>query len=188
MLLIAIFNQWENPTAWVYWGLHGSYGVLWVLKSRLFPDKNWEARTGISYGLVIWGGLSLYWIAPYIITSQAVNAPPWLLGGCVALYGVGVFLHFTADMQKYWALRLRPNTLITEGVWRWCRNPNYLGELLIYLSFALLALYWVPLIVVLLFVLVVWLPNMRRKDRSLSRYPEFADYRQRTKRLIPYLW
>ncbi|RMG87786.1 MAG: steroid 5-alpha reductase, partial [Chloroflexi bacterium] len=32
LLLIAIFNQWENPTAWVYWGLHGSYGVLWVLK------------------------------------------------------------------------------------------------------------------------------------------------------------
>jgi hypothetical protein len=28
---------------------------------------------------------------------------------------------------------------------------------------------------------------MRRKDRSLSRYPEFAAYKQQTKLLIPYL-
>jgi hypothetical protein len=31
-------------------------------------------------------------------------------------------------------------------------------------------------------------PNMRRKDRSLSRYPEFAPYAARTKLLIPYVW
>ena len=96
------------------------------------------------------------------------HAPPWLLGLSVFVYAVGVFLHFAADMQKHTALALRPGELITAGLFARTRNPNYLGELLIYLSFAVLALHWAPLLVVALFLVVVWFPNMRRKDRSLA--------------------
>jgi protein-S-isoprenylcysteine O-methyltransferase Ste14 len=99
-----------------------------------------------------------------------------------------VFLHFVSDMQKHLSLELRPGTLITEGLWGIVRNPNYLGELLIYLGFGLLALHWAPLLVIVLFVAAVWVPNMKRKDRSLSRYPEFAAYEARTKLWIPYVW
>ncbi|PSN17333.1 steroid 5-alpha reductase, partial [filamentous cyanobacterium CCP5] len=31
-------------------------------------------------------------------------------------------------------------------------------------------------------------PNMRKKDESLSRYPEFADYRARSGLLLPQLF
>ena len=187
LAMMAIYGQWHNPTAWVYLGLHGSYGILWVLKSRVFGDRQWEKPTGWGYGLVIWAGLTLYWIAPWLITSRSVEAPPWLLGLCVFGYGLGVFLHFAADMQKHTALALRPGQLITDGLFARTRNPNYLGELLIYSSFAALALHWAPLLVVALFLAVVWIPNMRRKDRSLARYPEFADYKKRSFVLIPRL-
>jgi hypothetical protein len=40
--MMALFSQWQNATAWVYLALHGTYGILWVLKSRNFPDKKWE--------------------------------------------------------------------------------------------------------------------------------------------------
>ena len=145
LAMMAVYGQWDNPTAWVYLGLHGSYGILWVLKSRIFGDRQWEQPTGWGYGLVIWGGLTLYWIAPWLITSQGVHAPPWLLGLSVFVYAVGVFLHFAADMQKHTSLALRPGQLITTGLFARTRNPNYLGELLIYLSFAVLALHWAPL-------------------------------------------
>ena len=134
LAMMAIYGQWDNPTAWVYLGLHGSYGILWVLKSRIFGDRQWEQPTGWGYGLVIWAGLTLYWIAPWLITSRDVHAPPWLLGLSVFVYAVGVFLHFAADMQKHTALALRPGQLITTGLFARTRNPNYLGELLIYLS------------------------------------------------------
>lgn len=188
LLLIALYDQWDNPTAWVYLALHGGYGALWVLKSRIFPDKQWAQPTGLAYGLVIWGGLSLYWLAPWLLMARGVQAPPWYLGGCVALYALGVFLHFAADMQKHTCLRLRPGELLTDGLWARVRNPNYLGELLIYLGFGLLAMHWAPVVVLLLFVLFVWLPNMRRKDRALARYPEFAAYKARTKRLVPFIF
>ncbi len=189
LLLIALFDQWENPTAWAYFALHGTYGVLWNLKSRIFPDKNWEQPRSLWYGVgVAWGGLTFYWLAPVIIMVEGVQAPAWVLGVCASVYVFGIFLHFASDMQKHTALQLRPGRLITEGLWSRCRNPNYFGELLIYLGFGLLAMHWIPLAVIAAFVVFYWLPQMRKKDRSLSRYPEFAAYKQRTSLFIPFVW
>lgn len=188
LILIAAFNQWENPTAWVYLALHGTYGWLWVLKSRLFPDKSWERPSSFAWGMVIWGGLTLYWIAPLLLMANGVRLTAFALGLIIALYTIGMFLHYVSDMQKHMALALRPGVLITDGLWALCRNPNYLGEFLIYLSFALLSAHWLPVVILLAFVAFVWMPNMRQKDRSLSRYAEFAAYRQRTRQFIPGLF
>lgn len=188
LLLIVLFDRWTSPTAWVYLALHGTYGLLWATKSRLFPDKAWEQPVPLWYGLFNWAALSCYWIAPVILVAGDVTVPAWGLAGCITLYTVGVCLHFGADLHKSVALKLRPGVLITDGLWALCRNPNYLGELLIYLGFGLLARHWLPPLVIALYVGLYWLPNMRRKDRSLSRYPEFAAYKARTKLFIPYVW
>ncbi len=187
LIMMAVFDQWHNPTAWVYFAIHGTYGMLWVLKSRIFPDESWEQPIGLIYALYIWGGLTLYWASPLIITSQNVEAPLWLMTACIIMYSLGVFLHFASDMQKHTALKLKPG-LITDGMWSYIRNPNYLGELLIYLAFALLAMHWIPLVVLALFIVIIWLPNMRAKDRVLSQFPEFEDYKARTKKFIPLLF
>jgi protein-S-isoprenylcysteine O-methyltransferase Ste14 len=188
LALMAVFHQLQNPTAWVYLALHGTYGTLWVMKGRIFPDRSWEQSCSLAYGLVIWAGLCLYWVAPWLIMSQGIQTPAWYLGMCVFLYAMGVFLHFSADMQKYIALKEKPGHLITDGLFSRVRNMNYFGELLIYSGFGLLAMHWLPLLILLAWVFFVWTPRMLRKDRSLSRYPEFADYRARTKLFIPFLF
>ena len=186
--LIVYFHQWENTTAWVYLALHGSYGIMWVLKSKIFPDTTWEAVCSIWYGLYIWGGLTLYWISPWIIMSTGVQNTPMYVGICIAVFAMGVFFHYAADMQKYAHLKLQPGKLITDGMMFRCRNTNYFGELLIYLSFALLSRHWVPIAVLFSFMIVIWFPNMRQKDKSLSRYTEYEEYKKRTSLLIPFLW
>lgn len=187
LCIMAWYDAWANATLWTYLALHGTYGFLWILKSRYFGDASWERETGIGYGLVIWGGLSLYWLAPWWIAHFDVQAPAWYLAMCVSIYSFGVFFHFAADMQKHVHLRYASGTLLTGGLWGLSRNPNYFGELLIYGGFTLLAMHWVPLLVLAAFVAAVWIPNMRRKDKSLSRYPEFREYRQNTRMLIPFL-
>jgi protein-S-isoprenylcysteine O-methyltransferase Ste14 len=188
LLLIAVYQQWQNPTAWIYLALHGTYGILWVLKSSIFPDKSWEKDASVLDVAYFWGGMSLYWVAPWLLVWRGVVAPPWYVALCVSLYAFGVFFHFAADMQKHVALRLEPGHLVTTGLFARCRNVNYFGELLIYSGFALLAMHWLPLLILLLIVLGVWLPNMRRKDRSLARYPEFDAYRRRSRLFIPFVW
>ena len=188
LLLIVYFNQWENTTAWVYLALHGSYGVMWVLKSKIFPDTTWEATCSVWYGLYIWGGLTMYWISPWIIMSDGVENTPMHIGICVAIFAMGVFFHYAADMQKHAHMKLQPGNLITDGMMNRCRNTNYFGELLIYISFALLSRHWIPIAVLVSFMIIIWLPNMRKKDKSLSRYGDYADYKKRSSLLIPFIW
>ena len=69
VLLINYFNAWNNIEAVLYLALHGTYGALWVTKSCIYPDKQWEQKTPLWYCLGIWIILSLYWISPYIIVS-----------------------------------------------------------------------------------------------------------------------
>jgi len=188
LVLILYFNQWENVTAWVYLALHGSYGIMWVLKSRIFPDKTWEEKCSIWYGLYIWGGLTLYWISPWIIMTSAVDNSSVYIGLCIALFTMGVFFHYAADMQKHAHLKLKPGELITDGLMARCRNTNYFGELLIYLSFAFMSRHWIPILVLASFMIIIWLPNMRKKDKSLSRYENYAEYKKRSSLLIPFIW
>lgn len=184
--LMALYAQWNNPTAWAYLALHGSYGIMWVLKSQIFGDKSWEKPTRLPYGLVIWAALTLYWLAPWILCAQAIVAPLWWLCICTSIFSIGVFFHFASDMQKHTELRLKPG-LITTGLWARSRNPNYFGELLIYLGFTLIPMHWAPLLALLAMVVFVWIPNMRRKDASLSRYPDFAEYKARSRLFIPFV-
>ena len=185
--IMAWHDAWDNNTAWMYLALHGTYGVLWVLKSRNFGDRQWETPVRLPYASVIWASLSLYWVGPWIIASQDVRAPAWYLAMCAVLWGLGVFFHFASDMQKHMHMKLAPGTLMTDGLWSRCRNPNYFGELLVYLGFTLLAMHWAPLLVLGAFMTAVWLPRMLRKDRSLSRYADFAAWTKRSALFIPYV-
>ena len=188
------FDSWNNIVAWIYLALHGTYGYMWILKSKIFPDRQWESKTSIRYGLFIWLGLSLYWISPYIIISGNSILPfsipmyPIYIFFCLTIYIFGVFLHFTSDMQKYIQLKYSPSNLIDNGMFKSLRNTNYLGELLIYLGFSLLALDWTPIIALMIFIIFIWIPNMYKKDTSLSKYSDFKKYKSKTKRFIPFLW
>jgi steroid 5-alpha reductase family enzyme len=106
----------------------------------------------------------------------------------IFIYTVGVFLHFASDMQKHTQLKYNPDHLITDGLLAYSRNINYLGEFLIYGSFALLAMGWIPFAVIAAYLLIVWGPNIRRKEKSLSRYPEFEEYKKKVKLFIPYIF
>jgi len=188
LALMAGYDQWQNTTAWVYLSLHGMYGALWVVKSWIFPDKNWEKEVGWAWTLISIFGLLAYWVAPWLLMSRGVQDPPWYLSICVGMNVLGVFLHFVTDMQKYTCLKLQPDTLISDGMMKRVRNLNYFGELLIYLSLALMTMHWIPLVILGLYIPLYWLPNMRRKDRSLSRYPEFEAYKKRSRLFIPFLF
>jgi protein-S-isoprenylcysteine O-methyltransferase Ste14 len=189
LILMAVYGQWQNPTAWIYLALHGTYGFLWVLKSRIFPDRAWEEQTSLAYGVfAIWGSLSLYWVAPWLLMARGVQAPGWYLALCISLYAFGVFFHFSTDMQKHACLQLRPGELITDGMFARVRNLNYFGELLIYGGFGLLAMHWLPMVILALWVVAYWLPRMRKKDQVLAQLPGFAPYKTHTRLFIPFIF
>ena len=98
-----------------------------------------------------------------------------------------MLLHYGSDAQKYFTLKYEKG-LITEGFFSRSRNPNYLGEILIYSSLALLSQHWISFAIVASVIAFVFLPRMRKKDESLSRYPEFAAYKEHSGMLLPKLF
>lgn len=186
LVVLGLMFAYQNFTLgpWVYLSVHGTYGLLWLLKDRLYPDKQWEQEIPLSLGIFAFMLANLYWVAPFIlISSRTVPSLP-LVSAAISLNILGVFLHYVSDAQKYYTLKYRQG-LITEGLFARCRNTNYLGEVLIYSSFAMLTQHWLPFLILFGFVAGIFIPNMLKKDQSLSRYPEFAAYKERSGLLLP---
>lgn len=187
LVVISLMIMFDNFSTgpWVYLALHGSYGLLWLFKSRTYPDPRWEENVSFPYAVLVFLALGMYWIAPYILISQHKTPPDTLLAAAIALNMFGMVLHYGSDAQKYYTLQYKPG-LITDGFFARCRNTNYLGELMIYVGFAMLSMSWMGYIGITLFFVFVFIPGMLRKEKSLSRYPKYAEYKRRTGFLWPW--
>ncbi|MGB8703201.1 MAG: steroid 5-alpha reductase, partial [Thermosynechococcaceae cyanobacterium] len=100
--------------------LHSGYGVLWLLKDRIYPDKRWEAPASIPLACSSFCLLGLYWLAPWLLISSNAQPSTLLLAIAVGVNLLGVFLHYGSDAQKYFVLKVRPG-LITDGFFARCR-------------------------------------------------------------------
>ena len=192
MGLLMWAYQNNTPAAWVYLGLHGSYGLVWILKDLAFPDPNWQKKVtilgGINSFLFV---LGWYWVFGWLLIS-GTSDPKYPLPDyawfslCTTLCLLGCVLMIAADAQKFFTLRVRRG-LITDGMHRYVRHPNYLGEMMIYGSLALLVWHWLPVLVLAWVWLGVFAVNMVLKEASMARYPEWAAYKKRTWWLIPFV-
>ena len=109
---------------------------------------------------------------------------PPLIALVLVLYIFGVFLHYVSDAQKYYSLQNKKG-LIEDGLFSHTRNPNYLGEIMIYAAYASMSMHWLPFLVLGAWVFGFFVRNMLAKDKSLSRYPQFAAYKRKTGLLFP---
>ena len=130
--------------------------------------------------------LGSYWIAPFILISSQKSIPNMVIAASISINIIGVFLHFASDAQKYFSLKLKKD-LIKEGFFKNIRNTNYLGEILIYLSFAILSMNFIPFAILAIFFFIVFLPRMIKKDKSLTKYKSFEEYKKKTGLFLPKL-
>jgi len=188
-ILIALYHN-TNTAAWIYLAMHGTYGLIWMIKDLAFPDPNWQKRITVGAGIAAFlGVLGWYWVFGWLLIS-GVARPIYPLPSyawfslCISLCILGSAIMIAADAQKYFTLRLKRD-LITDGMYRYIRHPNYLGEMLIYGSFALMVWHWLP------FVVLTWIwggffaVNMTIKEARMSRYPGWAEYKKRSWWLLP---
>jgi hypothetical protein len=110
-LVVALMCWYHNGSseAFLYLSMHGTYSLLWLFNEATFPDQRFAKQIP-----PIWAGWSLiflplagYYAAPWLLISRHVVAPPWLMGLVVAIFTCGVFLHYVADAQKFYTLRLQ---------------------------------------------------------------------------------
>ena len=168
----------------IYFGLHTGYCICWLLKELYFPDPSFNEEMGTLKFVSAYIVLMVYWLAPYLLISSGIIPHTLTLLTSIPVCLVGFLFHFGADSQKYFTLKVKKG-LITTGFFSRTRNPNYFGEMIIYLGWGILAESIFPLVVLLVVVLTLFYPRMIQKDRSISRYPEFKEYQKQTNFLFP---
>lgn len=184
------YYQNYSTAAWVYLAIHGSYGIAWCIKDVSFPDPGWQTRITILGGLNAFAGvLGWYWVFGWLLISGFSNPDYPLPEGawfalCISMCLIGSVIMMAADAQKFYTLQFQRG-LITTGMFRYIRHPNYLGEMLIYASFALMVWHWIPFVVLAIVWGGLFAVNMILKESSMSRYPQWADYKKRTWWLLP---
>jgi len=130
--------------------------------------------------------------AALLLTSwpPATAALPAALALLVVAAVVGIA---TLAVNRPGNFNIRPELkagarLATSGIYRWIRHPMYSAVLLAMLAAVLADLQ--PWRLVVWFALLgVLVAKLQREERYLlQRFAEYASYRKRTWRLLPWLW
>ena len=190
-LLFALTSPYSTYRMHIMNGLYSVYGTLWSVKSSIFPDMNFYTEDMYIYGPITGAMnfmvISLYYLYPYLASINPRDVSGFEAYLCIFLFLFGSFWHYGADSQKYFVLKRDPNKLITDGFFKYSRNPAYFGELVSWSAMTFLAgpgyiLSYLPLGLLVYGVICVGIP---KKDASLSRYEGYSEYKKRTNAFIP---
>ena len=178
----------ETFGAYLYIAMHSTYAMCWLMKELWYPDRSWMQPISFVWCVLGFFGMMIaYWASPFLICRA--NHEPSNLAVLVSVssFGFGLFFTYGSDCQKHFTLKLKKG-LITDGFFTWTRNPNYLGEIMIYSGFAGVSGSIYPFLFLAGVIAFLFYPNMLRKDQSMSRHEEFKAYKERTGLLIPHFW
>ena len=174
----------------IYLCLHIGYCVWWLFEQWLFPSRREIFADPVGIGTLIFIVLFVgvfYTLPGYLAFTNPSAMTDWEMAIALPLYIFGSLINTGADVQKMTAKSFGA-TLVKDGAWRSIRNINYLGDLMRYTSFAVVSgspwAYLLPANVALLYI-----QRIGDKEQSMAdKYPDFATYREQSKRLIPWIW
>lgn len=167
-------------------------------KDLLFFFLPWLTVFSLELGLCRSNGdgISGLWAAIWqvILRPLGLFALPWPRAVGLSLFIVGLTLMLVAQVTLWenysgFVVIKKGHQLITHGIYRYTRNPIYLGALM---AFAGLPAYAASLygFLMMLANIPIFLFRIRMEEKMLSVHfgDEYEAYRNTTKRLIPFLY
>jgi len=185
----------------VYTALHGSYGLIWVLKDLITEEKSWVYRIGLPAATTLSLVLASYWLPFWVLVSgnahlKAEEITDDRLFVAIMVFNIGLFLMIGTDVQKSTALKyyaeLRKydektwsKRIIDDGFMSRCRNLNYVGEMMIYGSYVIIPgdtrLY---ILIIVLWSIALGL-GVNKKELSARTKPGWHSYAEKTLLMAP---
>lgn len=190
LLLIAI----------IFWGVRLTANWAYTFQNLAHQDWRYtmlKEKTGVFYPFVNFTGIHMVpTLIVYGCTLPAVYAflydGVWNAGSIIFFcLSVGAaIMQGTADYQMHRYRKHRTGTFIRDGLWKYSRHPNYLGEILMWWGIALSVISVFPnawylgagaLANTILFLCV----SIPLADGRQSNKPGFEEYKSQTRMLLP---
>lgn len=153
--------------------------------------KNWGSKEPLYAFLKVFllQGSVLAIVSLPLMTGVRSDSPlTYLDAAGVLLFLFGFLIETSADMQLAEFKSHSPQGICREGLWKYSRHPNYLGEILVWWGFFLLSTqYWTIVSPLLITFLLVKVSGVAMLDRFMAqRGKDFDSYRDTTPALIPF--
>lgn len=218
---LLVLIAWQLAFFWEYWSVRQEFLLamitLWGLRLgiRIFR-KNWgkpedfryrawrEAwiKRGMLYFFfrslgqiyLLQGAVVLIVGLPIFIAFSQVQTPfTWINWAGLGLWVIGFFFESVGDWQLDRFIRNRANTgkIMTTGLWRYTRHPNYFGEVtmwwgifLFVIGLPLAALSFLsPLLMTFLLLKVSGIPMLEARFAGQS---DWEKYKKKTNTFFPW--
>lgn len=130
---------------------------------------------------------------PVIVVNAAPPTPlGWLDGLGLLIWLTGFFFEAVGDWQLLRFIRNPANKgqLMTGGLWRYTRHPNYFGEVTLWWGLWLMALsaangVWTVIGPLTITVLVLKVSGIPMLEKHYEGRPDFEEYKRRTSPFFP---
>ena len=130
------------------------------------------------------------------VTNNVTGLVAPIIGFVVSIGGL--ILETIADEQKSAQKKVRPDMVATEGLYKMCRCPNYLGEIVFWTGVFITGLnayktagQWITAIIAYICIVFIMFNGAQRLEkRQMARYgkdKEYNDYANKTPIIIPLL-
>ena len=174
------WRNWDEPEDWRY---------------RKMREKHGDRFPAVSLVTVFLLQAVLAWIVSAPLFQAAVGrGGPGTVGWVgAAVAAVGLAWEAVADwqLQRFLARRAEGDEVLTAGLWRYTRHPNYFGEFVFWWGIFLLVastagFLWSAVGPLLMSVLLLRVSGVPMLEEKLDERPEYRRYAERTNAFFPW--
>ncbi|OCP35498.1 protein-S-isoprenylcysteine O-methyltransferase [Ensifer sp. LC163] len=162
-----------------------------VVSNRRSPLDMFGLASGL-LGLAIIPG---FYVATGIPEAADHSTGAWAVvsGTVIFFFALWVFRRTHKELGRNWSITLEirdKHELISGGPYAFVRHPMYTSFMLMGLGQALLLSNWVAGLAGLLGFAVLFFLRVDKEERMMLEIfgPQYRDYMQRTKRIVPYIY
>ena len=124
------------------------------------------------------------WTAPYTWLGR-------VFGGVLLALGIAISLLACLHLGKNLTALPQPRkdaVLVVAGIYRFVRHPIYSGVLIAAFGWALWVNGWLTLGYASLLLIFLDIKSRREEIWLEQKFPEYREYRQRVRKLLPYVY
>jgi steroid 5-alpha reductase family enzyme len=187
----------------ILWGLRLAVHLIFRKRGHGedFRYRKWREEWGRSFYIrsffqiyVLQGIVVLIIASPVLHTAARPGGPLGALDlAGLLIWTAGFLFEAVGDWQLLRFKRDPRNKgkIITSGLWRYSRHPNYFGECFLWWGVYLVALgspgaWWTVISPLCINFLLLYVSGIPMLEKKYEGNPEFEEYRKRTSPLIPW--